>query len=166
MQAEKCLSRVCSSSVWASKASRPIKAAQPTAGRSMAMAKRCNKSLGNVISRLISSKDFGGNPPSLVGLGRLHRRRTPLSDNPHPPLRSYRNCATPSATSWATCMISIRVRDAVPGGELHEIDHWVLVRALYLVAHSRIAYDEYAFNRATAKFTTSPPPISATSTST
>ena len=38
-------------------------------------------------------------------------------------------------------------RDAVPGGELHEIDHWVLVRALYLVAHSRIAYDEYAFNR-------------------
>ena len=38
-------------------------------------------------------------------------------------------------------------RDAVPGGELHEIDHWVLVRGLYLVAHSRIAYDEYAFNR-------------------
>jgi len=38
-------------------------------------------------------------------------------------------------------------RDAVPGGELAEIDQWVLVRARDLIGHSRIAYDELAFNR-------------------
>jgi isoleucyl-tRNA synthetase len=38
-------------------------------------------------------------------------------------------------------------RDAVPGGELAEIDQWVLVRAEDLVARSRIWYDEFAFHK-------------------
>ncbi len=38
-------------------------------------------------------------------------------------------------------------RDAVPGGELAEIDQWVLVRAEDLVMRSRVAYDEFAFNK-------------------
>jgi isoleucyl-tRNA synthetase len=37
--------------------------------------------------------------------------------------------------------------DAVPGGELDELDQWVLVRAEDLVARSRIWYDEFAFNK-------------------
>jgi isoleucyl-tRNA synthetase len=38
-------------------------------------------------------------------------------------------------------------RDAVPGGELAEIDQWVLVRAEDLVARIRIWYDEFAFHK-------------------
>ena len=38
-------------------------------------------------------------------------------------------------------------RDAVAGGELAEIDQWVLVRAEDLVARSRIWYDEFAFHK-------------------
>jgi isoleucyl-tRNA synthetase len=38
-------------------------------------------------------------------------------------------------------------RDAVAGGELAEIDQWVLVRAEELVARSRIWYDEFAFHK-------------------
>jgi isoleucyl-tRNA synthetase len=38
-------------------------------------------------------------------------------------------------------------RDAVPGGELAEIDQWVLIRAEDLVARSRIWYDEFAFHK-------------------
>lgn len=38
-------------------------------------------------------------------------------------------------------------KDAVPGGELEEIDQWVLVKARDLAGHSRLAYDELAFNR-------------------
>ena len=38
-------------------------------------------------------------------------------------------------------------RDAVEGGELAEIDQWVLVRAEDLVARSRIWYDEFAFHK-------------------
>jgi isoleucyl-tRNA synthetase len=38
-------------------------------------------------------------------------------------------------------------RDAVQGGELHELDQWVLVRAEDLVARSRIWYDEFAFHK-------------------
>ena len=39
------------------------------------------------------------------------------------------------------------VRDAVAGGELAEIDQWVLVRAEDVVARSRIWYDEFAFHK-------------------
>ena len=38
-------------------------------------------------------------------------------------------------------------RDAVPGGELSELDQWVLVRAEDLVARCRIWYDEFAFHK-------------------
>ncbi len=37
--------------------------------------------------------------------------------------------------------------DAVPGGEMEELDQWVLVRAEDLVARSRIWYDEFGFNK-------------------
>ncbi len=37
--------------------------------------------------------------------------------------------------------------DAVPGGEMLEIDQWVLVRAEELVAKCRIWYSEFAFNK-------------------
>ena len=38
-------------------------------------------------------------------------------------------------------------RDAVAGGELAEIDQWVLVRAEDVVARSRIWYEEFAFHK-------------------
>ena len=38
-------------------------------------------------------------------------------------------------------------RDAVAGGELAEIDQWVLIRAEDVVARSRIWYDEFAFHK-------------------
>ena len=38
-------------------------------------------------------------------------------------------------------------RDAVAGGELAEIDQWVLIRAEDVVARSRIWYDEFAFDQ-------------------
>ncbi len=37
--------------------------------------------------------------------------------------------------------------DAVPGGELLEIDQWILVRAEELVSRSAIWYDEFAFHK-------------------
>lgn len=48
-------------------------------------------------------------------------------------------------------------KDAVAGGELHELDQWILVRAEDLVARCRIWYDEFAFHkvyRAIYDFTT------------
>ncbi len=39
------------------------------------------------------------------------------------------------------------VGDAVPGGELGEIDQWILVRAEQLVRKCRAWYDEYAFHK-------------------
>jgi isoleucyl-tRNA synthetase len=38
-------------------------------------------------------------------------------------------------------------QDAVPGGELDEIDQWVLLRAEDLVSRCRIWYDEFAFHK-------------------
>jgi isoleucyl-tRNA synthetase len=38
-------------------------------------------------------------------------------------------------------------RDAVPDGELQEIDHWILLRAEELVRNCRAYYDEFQFHR-------------------
>jgi len=37
--------------------------------------------------------------------------------------------------------------DAVPGGELRELDQWILVRAEEVVSRSRIWYDEFEFHK-------------------
>ena len=42
---------------------------------------------------------------------------------------------------------STRRRDAVAGGELQEIDQWILLRAEELVARCRAWYDEFAFHK-------------------